>query len=270
MKILIVNLLFLLVVSSAFSQSVLSGNVKDAKGVGLPYANIGIKGRNTGTVSSLDGKFSLSLGDSLLKDSITFSSIGFKDKTFVISSLLQQGRLEIVLEEKIISLAEVKISNRKPKRYKLGISGRTPMVYIPTKSYGKNDMAEQARLIHLKKPAKIINANIFVLSGSMKEVNIRLNFYKVENGVPGSRLVEKSIIRTAVLKNSWFTIDLSDENIYLDEDFVVAFEYLPSDQNSIVFGAKLGASDSFFRSSSQGLWRKNTMGGCSIYVTAEM
>ncbi|MGF1922707.1 MAG: carboxypeptidase-like regulatory domain-containing protein [Bacteroidia bacterium] len=271
MKVVCFNLLFFLFISSVFGQSLLSGKVKDRKGEPLPYANIGVKGGKVGTVSLIDGTFSISIVDSLLNDSLTFSSIGFKDKTFKIRSLItSKANLEIILDEKIISLEEVKISNRKPKRYKLGITGRTPMVYIPTQSYGKNDMAEQARLIHLKKPARLINANIFVLSGSMTEVSIRLNFYKVENGLPGERLVEKSIIRKATLKNSWFSIDLSEEDIYLDEDFVVAFEYLPSAKSSIVFGAKLGASDSFFRSSSQGLWRKNRMGGCSIYVTAEI
>lgn len=267
--ILTTNLL-VLVISSAFSQAIISGQVKDSKGGVLPYANIGIKRGKTGTVSTTDGKFSISIVDSLLKDSLTFSSIGFKDKSLIISSLVGKKDVEIVLEEKIISLAEVKISNTKLKNYKLGITGRTPMVSIPSKSYQKTDVMEQARLIHLKKPAKIINANIFVISESMNDVSIRLNFYALENGMPGKRLIERSIIRKATIKKGWFNIDLKDEGIYLDEDFVVSFEYLPSAQNSIVFGAKIGSSDSFLRNSSQGLWRKNVVGGCSIYVTAEM
>ncbi len=268
MKVFLAYIILILTISSAYSQSIISGYVKDNKGNGLPYANIGVKGGKIGTISGTDGKFSISIPDSILRDSLTFSSIGFKDKSFIMSSLI--AKKEIILEERIISLHEVRISNVKLKRYKLGISGRTPLVSIPTKSYQKNDIMEQARLIQLKKPAKLINANIFIISESMNEVGIRLNFYAIENGMPGKRLIEKSIIRKAVIKNGWFSIDLEDENIYLDEDFVVAFEYLPSAQNSIVFGAKLGAADSFLRSSSQGLWRKNLLGGCSIYVTAEM
>lgn len=144
------------------------------------------------------------------------------------------------------------------------------MVSIPTKSYQKDDILEQARLIHLKKPARLLDANIFVISESMKDVSIRLNFYALKNGLPGKRLIEKSIIKNTTIKKGWLKIDLKDEDIYLEEDFVVSFEYLPSTQNSIVFGAKFGASDSFLRSSSQGVWRKNVLSGCSIYVTAEM
>jgi hypothetical protein len=239
-------------------------------GMSTKTNKIALKGGKLGAVSGTDGKFSISIPDSLLNDSLTFTSIGFKDKSYRIKSLANKKDNEILLEDKITSLEEVRISNTKLKQYKLGITGRTPMIYIPTKSFGKNDIMEQARIIHLKKPAKIINANIFVLSESMKEVSIRINFYAVENGMPGKRLIEKSIIRNTLVKKGWFSVDLTDDNIYLDNDFVVSFECLPSTQSSIAFGAKIGAADSFLRGSSQGLWRKNALGGCTIYVTAEM
>ena len=253
----------------AHGQSILSGLVKDSNGKEISYVNIGIKNSRTGTVSAIDGKFSIAIPDSLLRDSLTFSSVGFNEKSFLISQLMSNKNLTVTLNEKVTTLAEVKISNIKRKQYKLGITGRTPMLSIPSRSYQKTDIIEQARLIHLKKPSKLINANIFVLSESMKEVNIRLNFYAIENGMPGKRLVEKTIIKKANLQKGWFTIDLQDEDIYLDQDFVVAFEYLPSEQSAISFAAKLGAADSFLRSNSQGIWRKNSVGGCSIYVTAE-
>lgn len=259
-----------LITSATFAQSVIAGRVKSEKGVLLPYVNIGIKDGKVGAISDADGKFSISIPDSLLKKTLTFSSIGFDEKSFIINSLIGKNNLEIVLNEKVTTLPEVRISNKKLRQYKLGITGRTPMVSIPTKSYQQNDILEQARLIKLKKPAKILNANIFVISDTQKEVSIRLNFYAFTNGLPGKRLIEKSIIKKTIVKNGWFSIDLKNEAIYLDEDFVVSFEYLPSNQNQIVFGAKMGASNSFLRSSSLGVWRKNALGGCSIYVTAEM
>lgn len=270
LSIILVTSAFVFITSSSFGQFILSGRVMNKQSEVIPYANIGIKKGKFGTVSKDNGRFNISIPDSLSNDSLTFSSIGFKDKSYLISSFRGKNNLNIVLEEKIISLTEVKVTNNKLKQYRLGITGRTPMVSIPTKSYQKDDIMEQARLIRLKKPAKLLNANIYVISESLKEVSIRLNFYSLENGLPGKRLIEKSIIRNAKLNNGWFSVDLKGEAIYLDEDFVVAFEYLPSTQNSIVFGAKLGASDSFLRSSSQGIWKKNVLGGCSIYITAEM
>ncbi|WP_199120805.1 carboxypeptidase-like regulatory domain-containing protein [Pedobacter sp. ASV28] len=154
--------IMVLTASCAFGQSVIFGLVKNKANEGLLYANIGIKGGKIGTVSTTGGKFSISIPDSLLKDSITFSSIGYEDKSFLLNSLINKKNIEIVLDEKVISLAEVKISNGKLKLYKLGITGRTPMVSIPTKSYQKDDILEQARLIHLKKAARLLDANIFV------------------------------------------------------------------------------------------------------------
>lgn len=254
----------LLATRATFAQSVITGRVKSEKGLLLPYVNIGIKDGKLGAISDTDGKFNISIPDSLIKKTLTFSSIGFDEKSFIINSLIGKTNLEIVLKEKVTTLPEVRISNKKLRQYKLGITGRTPMVSIPTKSYQKNDILEQARLINLKKPAKILNANIFVISDTQKEVSIRLNFYAFTNGLPGKRLIERSIIKKAILKKGWFSIDLKDENVYLNEDFVVSFEYLPSDQKSIAFGAKIGAADSFLRGSSQGLWRKNVVGGCTI------
>lgn len=269
LTLLIINFLVFSALSAS-SQSVISGYLKNKKGEALSYANIGIKGGKLGAISTTDGKFSISIPDSLLNDSLTYTSIGFEEKSYLIKTLIGKKDIEIILEDKIIPLAEVKISNIKLKQHKLGITGRTPMVFIPAKSYQKNDMIEQARIIHLKKPAKLLNANIFILSESKKEVGIRINFYAVENGKPGKRLIEKNIIKNALIKKGWFSIDLEEENIYLKEDFVVSFEYLPNTQSSIIFAAKIGAADSFLRNSSLGVWRKNAVGGCSIYVTAEM
>ncbi|RZL41029.1 MAG: hypothetical protein EOP00_25605, partial [Pedobacter sp.] len=172
----------------------------------------------------------LNVNDELLKDSITFSSIGFKEQHFLIKDLIAKNKLIITLNEKIAVLNEVRITNAKRKMRKLGITGRTPMVSIPTSSLQSSDVFEQARLIHLKSPAKIINANIFIISNDQREVNIRVNFYAFKNGLPAERLIEKSIIKKTKVDKGWLSIDLSADDIYIDNDFVVSFEYLPEEK----------------------------------------
>lgn len=259
--------------SSAFAQQSISGKVVDPDKKGIPYVNIGIKGGKNGTVSNTNGEFMLNVDNEILNDSVTFSSIGFNEQRFLIKDLIANDKLLIILKEKIAVLNEVSITNTKRKLRKLGITGRTPMISIPTSSLQSSDIFEQARLIHLNSPAKIINANIFLLSNDQREVNIRVNFYAFKNGLPAERLIEKSIIKRTKVTKGWLSIDLSAEDIYIDSDFVVSFEYLPEenkDNRRISFGAKLGASDSWLRSNSLGVWRKNEVGGATIYVTAEM
>ncbi|MBB2144845.1 hypothetical protein GM921_05080 [Pedobacter sp. LMG 31464] len=255
--------------SPLFAQQTISGSVNTEKGKVIPYVNIGIKGSKMGTVSDIDGKFTLQVADSLLNDAFTFSSVGFEVKKIPIRELVNSKDIKVILAESVTHLSEVHISNRKRKTYKLGITGRTPMVSIPSSSYQKNDIMEQARLIHVKEPVQIMNANIFVLSDIKEDINVRINFYGFENGLPGNRVVEKSIIRKMQYQKGWQTFDLTNEEIYLDKDFVVSFEYLPSNRKMISFGAKIGAADSYLRNNSQGTWRKNMVGGCSIYVTVE-
>ena len=274
---MIKNVLILFFITSvagqAIAQQVISGKVTDLKGNPLPYVNIGIKGGKTGTVSNREGVYTLTFPDEFLKDSITFSCIGFQEKAYIGSDLSGKKNMKIMLTEKVALLKEVTISNVKRKTRKLGITGRTPMISIPTSSLTSTDIFEQARLIHLPSPAKILNANIFLISDDAREVTIRVNFYGFKNGQPTERLIEKNIVKQKVIKKGWLTIDLSDQDIYIDNDFVVSFEYLPNsttDNKRIVFGAKLGASDSWLRSNSLGVWRKNELGGATMYVTAEM
>lgn len=260
-------------ISHVDAQQLISGKITDLSGKPLPYVNIGIKGGHTGTVSNREGVYTLTIPDELLGETVTFSCIGFREQTFLASDLVKKSNLQIMMTEKVAVLNEVKISNTKRKIRKLGITGRTPMVSIPTSSLRSTDIFEQARLIHLQSPAKILNANIFLISNDEREVSLRVNFYAFKNGLPAQRLIEKNIIKRKVLKKGWLSIDLSDEDIYIDGNFVISFEYLPNgtnDNKRIVFAAKLGASDSWLRSSSLGIWRKNELGGATMYVTAEM
>ena len=71
--------LFVAITLNSFSQEkIINGEIKDAENkTFLQYANIGISNKNTGTVSSFDGKFSLKLNESINEnDLVTFSYVG--------------------------------------------------------------------------------------------------------------------------------------------------------------------------------------------------
>ncbi|MFD0941330.1 carboxypeptidase-like regulatory domain-containing protein [Pedobacter boryungensis] len=251
-----------------FAQKTISGQVSDNKGNSIPYVNIGIKASKTGALSDIKGNYTIQIADSLINDTLTFSSVGFEIKKIAIKNMSNKD-FNVVLDERIIVLNEVKIRNKKRKTYKIGITGRTPMMFVPSTGHQRNDIFEQARLINVKEPVQVLNANIFVQSEIKEEVKVRINFYAVENGLPGKLLIEKNTIMKMENGKGWKTFDLTAEHIYLDQDFVIAFEMLPSTRKMTAFGAKIGAANSFIRSNSLGVWRKNAAAGCSIYVTVE-
>lgn len=272
----ILTLLVILFVAkiSRAQTSTLSGLVLSKDEQAISYVNIGIKNKKIGVLTDQNGHFEIKIPDSLQHEMLTFSCVGFETKSLNIYDLKKEKSLRIYLNINTIALPEVTFKNRKLKPHRVGIKGRTPMVYVPSKSYHSNDIVEQARIFQLKDPIKILNANIFLSYASVDTIKIRLNFYSLLNGIPNERLINKSIIKTFTIDKGWLTFDLSKDDIYLNEDFAVSFEFLPEISKSsvipkLVYGAKIGTPDSFVRLGSQANWQKNELGGASIFLTVE-
>lgn len=111
--ILLVASLFLLAISS-FSQTVLSGLVKDARDEPLFAASAFLKSNpQLSTSTDLDGKFQLPISN--MNDTLIVSAIGYKTKKISLATLpLGDSLLTIILKGKGYSLAEVIITARNP------------------------------------------------------------------------------------------------------------------------------------------------------------
>lgn len=94
--------LFLTCSVSLFAQNNVRGTVKDTKGESLIGVNVMIKGTNNGTVTDLDGEFSLNVNN---KNSIIeFSYVGFKTQEV---HLQGKSVLSVVLQDDIELLDEI-------------------------------------------------------------------------------------------------------------------------------------------------------------------
>ena len=268
-------LIFLFLANSVMAQNtVLSGLVVSSDEKPISYVNIGIKNKKLGAVTNQNGLFKIKIPDSLKNEMLIFSCVGFESITLKISSLLLEKKIRIYLEKRIIAIPEITFKDRKIKPYQVGIKGRTPLIYAPSKSYNNNDIIEQARIFKINEPVKILNANIFLSYANTDSIKLRLNFYNLLNDFPNERLIHKSIIKTFISKEGWLTFDLNKDDIYINENFAVSFEFLPEMKENLkiptmVYGAKLGASNSFIRLGSQAKWNKNELGGASIFLTVE-
>lgn len=94
-------LLVVLLATSAFAQTTITGKVTDSKGDGLPGVSIALKGTSTGVISDVDGNYSISAPDDGV---LSFSFIGFKTVQVNIGSRL---KIDVTLEEDLTSLDEV-------------------------------------------------------------------------------------------------------------------------------------------------------------------
>lgn len=95
-------LLFFLLPTLAFGQTVLSGKVVAASEPnGLPGVNIAIKGTLTGTMTDIDGNFSIEVKQG---DILVFSFVSFKTQEIAYTG---QTNLKVTLEENPTELGEV-------------------------------------------------------------------------------------------------------------------------------------------------------------------
>jgi len=83
-------------------QAAISGKVTDASGQPLPGVSIIVKGTTTGTVTDVDGNFSLILPEGA--EILVFSFVGMKTQEI---SILGRTTFNIVMEEETIGLEEV-------------------------------------------------------------------------------------------------------------------------------------------------------------------
>src|SRR5687768_10882029 len=94
----------LLLTHFASAQAIITGEVKDASEP-LIGATIFVKGTSVGTVSDLNGKFSLQLPDATLQDSLlVVTMIGYQRAELPIGS---KTKFSIILQEDNLTLNEV-------------------------------------------------------------------------------------------------------------------------------------------------------------------
>lgn len=272
MKRLTITLAFLLAALLAEAQTIrLTGVISAATGnKQLAYVNIGIRKKDVGTASDEKGNFILALLQEHLQDTVTFSAIGFHTAEVPVRDLLASQPSRVKLSEKTTALQEVVVKSRKMKIRKLGVTGRMPGVWgVPDKRESK-DVFEFANLIGIRnKPVELVSAHFYLASSVLDSALFRINLYKDNNGYPGERLVEKSILQKFSTKDGWLTLDLRKYDLYLTEDFFMGIEYLPEQdkyRQAIAMGGKIGGSV-FSKQSSFGEWKKISGVSLSSYVT---
>ena len=109
-------LLFLLLgmAGNAAAQKTINGTVSDARtGERLPAANIAIEGTYKGTISNENGKYMLTIPDTLLPATITVRFIGYQRQSKEITAEGPQ-RQDITLEPSVTEMQEITVTNEDP------------------------------------------------------------------------------------------------------------------------------------------------------------
>tara|TARA_B100000508_G_scaffold140882_1_gene144029 strand:- start:6434 stop:7705 length:1272 start_codon:yes stop_codon:yes gene_type:complete len=121
---------FFLVNQVAFAQ-VITGQVVDSVTLEpLPYVNIGISQSTIGTLTNLDGRFSIDASTAKDKDSLRFSLLSYKHRSIAIASIKDSIRVKV--SPSAYTLEEVVVSPQPPEEYIKEAIRRIPDNYINT------------------------------------------------------------------------------------------------------------------------------------------
>ena len=222
----------------------------------LPYSNVGILNKNVGTVTDDNGAFKLDVSKMSPTDTIRISYIGYE--TIDILGLNADSEKAIIrLKPREFQLPEVQIVNRKSKTF---IEGNTVKWDRITYGYMSEQLgAEFGTLIKLNKPALLGEIRFHIVKTTLDSLVLRVNVYDVVNGMPCNNLLKEPIIIRPTNVAGDVSIDLSEYNIVLEDDFVICLENFKKLGNNIS-GIKISAGMfndlSYQRLGSQGKWNK--------------
>ncbi|MES2678577.1 MAG: alpha/beta hydrolase-fold protein [Bacteroidota bacterium] len=254
------SLILITTTSRLYGQLLISGTVVDQNtGAPLSFVNIGIKNKNTGVTSALSGAFDLNIPATLQNDSLTFSMVGYQPLTIHIPFIAATHHTVFKLKAKFIPLQNVVVTAKKLHEKKYGIVRYNPLLHFIDASENSNDIFEIAQLVHLDKDfSKITSVNLFINESMKDSVTFRINFYSLNNGLPGERILEKSIVQTHEIKEGWLRFDLRSQDVYLKQDVVVGIEFMPAkNRPPVKYELKLGGrTKSYSRGSSLGSWNR--------------
>ena len=276
-------LLLLLLIATAGAQPI-SGRITDSRThAALPYVNIGVVGQALGTVADEQGAYTLAFQKSLAAETVRISSLGYAPRSLPLAELAAQPN--VALTPAAVPLAEVQVRGKAQFRrtHTLGNTGNAEMA---ANTLGSNSLGAQVgTVIKLsRQPTRIVNAVFNIARSSPGQVTFRVNIYRLgADGKPTeTRLLPRNIIVTSPVVRGPITVDLSADQLVVNEDFFLAIEMLkwtnPAPTGSeFAFSAALGYfhNEIYHRHTSQAAWKRTSVGALlagmqprlSFYVT---
>ncbi|SFQ21329.1 carboxypeptidase-like regulatory domain-containing protein [Hymenobacter arizonensis] len=274
---------FWLMVTAAAAQTISGSITNTATQEGLPYVNIGVVGKDLGTVSNESGYYKLVFRADLANDTVRVSSLGYRTRLLTLRELLAQPNVALTPESVPLAEVLVKGKSRFRRTHTLGNTGNSEMA---TNTLSSNSLGSQVgTVIKLnRQPTKLLNAVFNIARSSPGQVTFRVNIYRLDaRGLPTeTKLLNRNVIVSSPIVRGPITVDLSADQLVLSEDFFLAIEMIkwvdaaPSGAE-FAFSAAVGYSHNeiYYRKGSQALWKRASVGALlagmqpklSFYVT---
>lgn len=256
---------FATVFSFAQTDIIIKGQILDANNnTPLPYVNIGVIDTRLGTISSIDGNFELYLNEETTKDAVVrFSYLGYKTQDFTVGQLLEKSLNKISLEEDALTFSVIEV-RPEPTRFKTVGTRRTNAKmfnhFAINRQPNQNLGASVGRRFNIgKKNAFLEKFHFYIAANNFAKVRFRINVFSIKNGRPDKNLNAKDLIITIKNKaKGWVEVDLKSQNIRLEEDVIIALEWIyAEDGSALSLPMNIPATGThFYKYGSQDKWKR--------------
>jgi len=226
MKNIFSTLLALLCAYTTIAQISIAGQVIDPKTeMPIPYVSIGIANTSIGTVSNDQGKYKLQIKDP--SSLVIFSAIGYETVEVVGSDLTDQS--DISMQSKDYDLESIEIIAKK-------FEGEDRIYGVRNKTRGhsigfgsRNLGTEIGALIRIKEATYIKSANFVLNHTNGDSLLFRVNIYNYQDKNIGENILKENVLLRTAQKKGAISIDLSAYDIILENDVLLALEWIRDD-----------------------------------------
>jgi hypothetical protein len=214
----------LLIPSVSYSQChkgiVLSSDSKAPIG----YVNVGIVGKNVGTVADGSGKFTIELENIYDQDSLRFSMIGYESKSFLIGHFKKNPVNDIFLNPKCYNLQEIQVVYPKTRDIVLGDPVTTDVL---RSGFSDNDLGSELGIrFQTKGKVKLEDLNLNIATCTYDSVKYRLNIYEIDKNDEYNNILSEPIYITfsKEMINDVITLDLKKYSLIVNGDVLISLE----------------------------------------------
>ena len=251
-------LLFLAVSQITFSQSREYKVITEGTTTGIGYVNIGVIGRNIGTVTDESGRFKLDFAELNDSDTLRFSMIGYESGTHTVIWLKSDPSGIVFLRSRTYELPEMKVAYPRGKDILLG----TPVVSNALRSgFSDNNLGSELGIkLNVKKRLKLKDINLNLGVCTYDTVTYRLNVYRLTEDESWENILTKpiyiSFTKTDISKP--VTLDLKDYYIFLEGQIIITLElYRELGEGKLLFLTQFFTGTTYHRKSKEGTWTQS-------------
>lgn len=254
------------------SQFTISSIVVSQSKLPIPYMNIGVSGSSLGTVSDFNGKFTLTIPNENLKDTIVFSAIGYTNQRVAIKALIGDS---LFFKNSIEELKEVQIRPDEVKYKTIGnsnINSKRMVNFAISNKPNQNLGSEIGKKFSVSKKVWLEKIEFYLAKCSFDTALLRVNIRELKNGIPDQTINTKNLIIEVTKTNGeWKTLDLSKELIQIQGKFVIGIEWIGHSKNGSILSLPISVpsigSTHFYKYASISNWKKYSQLSTAIRVT---